>query len=280
MKHTGKRLRALALAAAMVLLMTGIAAGRIQGTLAAPAAAQSTPTLQQMYGTLGQYTKGPEAIKARISGNTLTIDVYVNFTGSYNAKIDGQTYAALAKKGIRLWAGSYTGSRWDFRPGMGFSVRVNVMDIYNGAGRLPGQNYFDFVCRTDLGRSYVNYSTGFYNRELLGTGQGAIVNRGYTNGAVVMYNGLSKRYTANQYAKVSAHEFGHVLGLGDLYKRGIASTPECPQGKFYAEGDIMATQGRVTPNNIEMFLEAYRTGWYQAYLNSGYEVKSKAIKSY
>jgi hypothetical protein len=245
------------------------------------AAAASATTLQQMYGTLAEYTRGYEAVQARISGNALTIDLYVNFTGAYNTKIGDQTYAALAKKGFRLWAGTYAGNQWDFRPGMSFTVKVNIYDIYNGADRKPGQNYIDCVCKTSMGRGYVFQGVGYYNRELMGTYQGAIPDTSYPCGSIIMYSGISKRYTANQYTKTAAHEMGHVLGLGDLYGKGVASTKECPGGTKYEKGDIMGAHGNVTANNIEMFREAYRTNRYQAYVNSGMpEVKSAVIRSY
>jgi len=238
-------------------------------------------TLEAMYGDLSASTGGHEAIQARISGNTLTIDAYVNFKGAYSTKLEGKTYAALAKQGLRLWAGTYQGSRYDFEPGTSFTVQVHIYDIYDGAGARPGQNYFDFVCLAEYGRAFTFYGVGYYNRELLGLYKGAIPDKSYTNGAIGMYRGISGSYTAAQYVKVAAHEFGHVLGLGDLYRRGVASTQECPQGRKYAEGDIMGTHGHVTPNNIEMMLEAYTTGRYQAYVNSGLpEVKSKVIQSY
>jgi len=244
-------------------------------------AAQSSKTLEALYGNLGGSTRGYEAIQARISGNVLTIDVYVNFKGAYDAKIEGQTCASLAKQGLRLWAGAYKGSRYDFEPGVSFTVQVNIHDIYNGAGARSGQNYFDFVCLTGTGRAFTFFGVGYYNRELLGTYSGAIPDKSYTNGSIGMYIGLGGRYTANQYVKVSAHEFGHVLGLGDLYGKGVASTQECPHGKQYVSGDIMGTHGAVTPNNIEMMLEAYTANTYQAYVNSGLpEVKSRVIRSY
>jgi len=275
MKKAFKGSKALAAVVAMIVAAMAFITGGT-GASAAPAA-----TLQQMYGTLGEHTRGYEPVKARISGNTLTIDLYVNFRGAYNTKIGSQTYAALAKKGFRLWAGSYAGSQVDFKPGMSFTVQVNVYDIYNGAGRKPGQNYIDFVCKTSLGRGYTFQGVGYYNRELMGTYQGAIPDKSYPCGSIIMYNGVSKRYTANQYTKTAAHELGHVLGLGDLYGKGVKSTAECPGGTKYERGDIMGAHGHVTANNIEMFLEAYRTNRYQAYVNSGLpEVKSAVIRSY
>ena len=276
MKNTRRGFKALAAMAAAVIAATTFITGGMRGTLAAPAT-----TLQQMYGTLAEHTRGYEPVKARISGNTLTIDLYVNFKGAYNNKIGSETYAALAKKGFRLWAGTYKGSRWDFRPDIRFNVKVNIHDIYNGAGRKPGQNYIDFVCKNSLGRGYTFQGVGYYNRELMGTYSGAIPDKSYPCGSIIMFNGVSRRYTANQYVKTAAHELGHVLGLGDLYNKGLKATTECPGGTKYDKGDIMGAHGHVTANNIEMFLEAYRTNRYQAYVNSSLpEVKSKVIRSY
>ena len=91
----------------------------------------------------------------------------MNFKGTYDATLSGQTCAGLAMQGFRLWASTYTGSYYDFEPGMAFAVQVNIHDIY---------------------------------------------------------------------IKVSVHEFGHVLGLGDLYVKGLASTQECPGGKHFVAG--------------------------------------------
>ena len=247
----------------------------------APATTQgNAKTLGELYGDLSASTRGYEAIQARISGNVLTIDVYVNFKGAYDTTLGGATRAALAKQGFRLWAGTYKGSGYDFEPGISFTVQIVIHDIYDGLGALENQHYFDFVCLTACGYSFTFYGEGYYNRELLGLYDGAIPDRSYTNGTIGMYRGISGNYTANQYIKVAAHEFGHVLGLGDLHGKGVAPTQECPQGRHYEHGDMMGSHGEVTSNNIEMMLEAYTTGWYQAYVNSGPEVKSKVIRSY
>lgn len=237
-------------------------------------------TLEEIYGNLQAYTNGNEAIQAKISGNRLTLDVYVNFKGAYNTQLDGESYAALAQKGFRLWQGSYAGNKHDFGANMFFTVKMNIREIFNGAGARDGQNYFEFVCFNSIGRSATNYGIGFYDRHFLGTQEGLIYDRTYTNGAIRMYAGLKNRYSASLYTKVAAHEFGHVLGLGDLYGKNAPATSECPVGTFYVDGDIMGTHGKVTANNIEMMLEAYRTGWYQAYVTVGYEKKSNVIRSY
>ena len=237
-------------------------------------------TLEEKYGTLQKHTRGFEAIQARIAGNVLTLDVYVNFTGAYTTKLEGHSFAALAMQGLRLWQGEYAGNKYDFEPNMFFTVKMRLNEIYNGRNARAGQNYFGFACINALGRGYTNYGMGFYDRHLLGTKEGALYDRGYTNGTIVMYSGLRSHYTKDQYVKVAAHEFGHVLGLGDLYGQGLKPTAEIPEGAFYVAGDMMGTHGKVTPNNIEMLLEAYTTGWYQAFVTKGYEKKSAVIRSY
>ncbi|MDR1891660.1 MAG: hypothetical protein LBQ48_01425 [Oscillospiraceae bacterium] len=254
-------------------------------TVAPPEKPPAVPgrTLEDKYGDLSGSTQGYEAVRQRINGNVLTLDIFVNFTGSYMMTLEGKTYAALAKEGFMLWQGEFSGSKYDFEQDMRFSVRVNIHDIYNGAGARSGQNYFNFHCVNASERGFTNYGVGFYDRAYLGTSQGAIPYRNYTNGAIVMYNRLGSLYTANQYIKVSAHEFGHVLGLGDQYGKGLPHTAEIPlagSGKRYIEGDIMGGHGYVTPNDIEMALEAYVTDDYQAFVNDGYEKRSGAIKGY
>lgn len=90
-------------------------------------------------------------------------------------------------------------------------------------------------------------------------------------------------YTAHQLGKIACHEFGHAMGLGDLYggfapyglcrRKPAAITAEMPAN------DLMRTHFRndwFTPNDLEMALLAqqeqapqshYPTGWWWKGLN-------------
>ena len=84
-----------------------------------------------------------------------------------------------------------------------------------------------------------------------------------------------------------AHEFGHVFGLGDAYDRthekgyrafkymvGAKITDEIPPNS------IMISNKLIMPNDIEMIIEAWKTGQRQQYYDAariGYE-KSKVIR--
>ncbi|HIT86331.1 MAG TPA: hypothetical protein IAB62_00795 [Candidatus Coprocola pullicola] len=81
-------------------------------------------------------------------------------------------------------------------------------------------------------------------------------------GIMTMYsffgdNAIENRYTREQYMQVAAHEFGHLLGIGDAYEEnGVAKiqpTEEVPME------DIMRGGSVITYNHIEMiFLAALK----------------------
>lgn len=64
-----------------------------------------------------------------------------------------------------------------------------------------------------------------------------------------------------------AHEFGHVLGLGDAYTNGGAPVNDEIKGGGWLVGDIMRSNGPVRSNNIEMVLEAFKMNKYQMFPN-------------
>ena len=76
----------------------------------------------------------------------------------------------------------------------------------------------------------------------------------------------------------AAHEFGHVLGLGDAY--GGLTQHEAPKTIEVPEGEIMRSNWReavVYPNTIEMILEAFKTSSLQKYDPRGH---SSVIRTY
>lgn len=95
-------------------------------------------------------------------------------------------------------------------------------------------------------------------------------------------------YTYYEYSQTSAHEFGHVLGLADAYKTKTHSAAfyekgaplnEVPYGTWVS-GDMMRDNGYVTPNDIEMMLEAWKTNSWQTFVDDDPAApKSPVIRS-
>ena len=105
--------------------------------------------------------------------------------------------------------------------------------------------------------------------------------RGITWGAFVWNPGLAQGFTiplgnsvysenlknnVDAVSNIVAHEFGHVLGLGDAYAEWY--TPEAPKNIVHPNG-IMRSPYRQQPvfteNDIEMILYAWETGGLQGY---------------
>lgn len=76
-------------------------------------------------------------------------------------------------------------------------------------------------------------------------------------------------------ATVAKHEFGHVLGLGDLYQDlenglcGVSGTQYSDIAKYYMGNSffdmVMCNNGPVRDNDIEMVLLAFQTNRFQNY---------------
>lgn len=94
------------------------------------------------------------------------------------------------------------------------------------------------------------------------------------------YNG-GKDYTEDEYGRTVAHEFGHILGLDDAYGGGSRPdakvTIEVPDNGWL-KGDIMRNNGYVTPNDIEMVWEAWKTNMWQYFQDYDGHIKSSVIK--
>ncbi len=71
-------------------------------------------------------------------------------------------------------------------------------------------------------------------------------------------------YDVHEYMKTAAHEFGHVFGLGDAYNVGWHE--EAVQNAEVDYTDIMRTNKIVSPNDIEMLLEAWKLNEWQEFV--------------
>jgi len=218
-------------------------------------------------------------------GNQITITAYVEFIGDWNQEADflGRkfSYAQLAVMGIKNnWSGYYEGSEYDlFGDYEKVHVNVNINAEYIENGELGfgtsrrGQRYLPiYICtskddgeehraHTEGNASYEKWNVRNKNNKMF------LHNHIYcsTDEGVVDYY-----YSSSNFMQVAAHEFGHILGLGDAYKTEhqseAADTYEIPFNEPW-KGDMMRNDGYVTPNDIEMMLEAWKMNAWQAFVS-------------
>jgi predicted Zn-dependent protease with MMP-like domain len=204
-----------------------------------------------------------DPVKISVNGNTITVDVYVNFTGDKDTEIfdssgtNGETARSLAIAGIKAWAGEYTDV-------YGHDVEV-IVNINEGKKSfwsfLPGvssQNYYKINLNNGVGRANRNY-------------------KWYANDAATPYTGSIDMYSYNlnstarskeDYRQTITHEMGHVFGLDDGYKDIESNRPEA---SMQPEKSVMRNNHQAnaitTKYDIQMILEAARTGEKQYYMD-------------
>ena len=144
-------------------------------------------------------TFGTAALKLSVKNNSITITVGFSFFGDLqNKKSSNKTYKQLFINGIKkYWKGNFKI--------YGYNVKLSVF-----IANVP-RNAVQVRMNNKLGISNVSRYCG---------------NWSVTNhGKITMYKGDSRNnpkkriYTASDFERVSAHEFGHVLGLQDLYNK-------------------------------------------------------------
>ncbi len=86
-------------------------------------------------------------------------------------------------------------------------------------------------------------------------------------------------YTYNRFAQLAAHEFGHLIGLGDAYKDitqdAAPVNPETPQLNIMRDCSNI-----VSSNDIEMVLEAFKTNKLQRYTDYYFLFKKSKVIRY
>ncbi|TCK93202.1 pregnancy-associated plasma protein-A [Natranaerovirga hydrolytica] len=88
-------------------------------------------------------------------------------------------------------------------------------------------------------------------------------------------------YSQRSYAKVSAHEFGHVLGIGDAYPSKEDNRPGAGHGFDETPHNMLMRNNSVlTSNEVEMVWEAWKTNEWQYFQTYKNYIKTEVIRSY
>ncbi|MDR2940445.1 MAG: hypothetical protein LBV08_09030 [Clostridiales bacterium] len=206
-------------------------------------------------------------IKLTRKGSRIEIAANFGFRGACcgNCFEDmGETYKDVAMKGIiNIWQGRYfENPPYDFFGMPYVDVVVNI-----GHEKIKPRNKHGRPINFFIG----NKGRGFAPYNILWGIGGNILN------AVFCY-AYQKNvyYSYDRFAQLAAHEFGHLLGLGDAYKDiwqdAAPITPETP-GRFIMRDNSSI----VTPNDIEMVLEAFKTNKLQRYTDYYFLFKKSPV---
>lgn len=229
-------------------------------------------TIETLYPELGitNGTNHPDnATYLNISGNNITIETNIRFTGSYNesaseffsyvSDTETRTVSEVLKDGIEeKWHSNneennkYIGTIFDFYPGIEFELSTIVNVISD-----PTRKHIEVNVENSNGTS------------------------GHSNGTVWRTNNSRlitmrvKGRNIDTIGFVMSHEFGHAIGLKDAYDAKnnsyyapVSSSEIYYDGSFnqYEAGEIMYHNGRVLANDIEMVLYAYSENQYQVFV--------------
>lgn len=121
---------------------------------------------------------------------------------------------------------------------------------------------YDIDLTTDVGGKW--YGIKVKMKDKLGTSNVKLPKSGWTPtnvGTVTMYRGKKKNYSASTFKYVSAHEFGHLLGVDDMptgYNQGY--------GLSIYDNETLY----VTDQDIEMVLQAFILGSFVKWVGGSY----------
>ena len=206
-------------------------------------------------------------------GFTLTLQASVHFADRRGEK-DGMSFRQnknRALAGFRSWSGKYL-----LRSGKTLCVRVILRETKKRRGALQ-VTFLDYgtlkAAETFAGRG----KTGMKLRRALRT-------PGFTFAGLRAekwrpwkgrWIGLRTDMEMFSVEEISRHEFGHILGLGDMYRdpvmglKGISGNVAELYADFADKGGrcraVMDSNGPVTPLDAEMMLLAQMTGRFQQY---------------
>lgn len=211
------------------------------------------------------------AVQINVSGNDITIDVYVDFKGDESLiTANGTSCKELAIEGIENWSGDYTDV-------FGEDVTITV-NIHEGeSGFWESQKYLSIY---------------LWEKGVPTTFRGVFDWSNSSTKAIYMFNRDLRNespYSDLEYERTITHEMGHVFGIDDGYGDeqnilekilGITVRPDAYELGIIDEDDVMHNAFgtlNISSTDIEMLILAYFTDSKQFYTDYSGHKKSSCI---
>ena len=208
-----------------------------------------------------------DAVQISVSGNDITINVYVDFVGNEDLTTYGGTSCKdLAIAGIESWSGYYLDV-------FGEDVQVTV-NVHEGDSSFwNSQKYIKIYLEENFDIPHTNFGGHPWNCP--------------SDCTIYMYRWDPRNdlpYPEEEYARTITHEMGHVFGIDDGYEdtSGKTTRPDAYKLKVIDEYDVMRSQFKmlnVSNTDIGMLILAYSDYEYQSYADytrSDYTSRTKS----
>lgn len=214
-------------------------------------------------------TQRVNATDVYFSGDRIRIRARLRFTGDDGAEIESIPIRDLVLNELNR--------QFSHQNPFLMNMTANTYDFPHKKGRR-----IKVACKLELVTHppYVHYHV-FSMRGISCYLQFPLWRRQFTKRRILLFTGdirTKKDYSALQLSKVASHEFGHALGIGDLYPGlapyGLCYRPAAAITKEMPANDIMRTHFKehdfFTPNDLEMAWIAHRDNAPQTHTPTGF----------
>ena len=221
--------------------------------------------------------------------NILQIDVNVNFLHLDNSMEDVCAFEKAVIDGIKLWNGHY-----EVFGGQSVMVCVDVTKnekSFDAVSVVPVGEYLSNFFKEFADKMPTNETKDQFHQIITDKRSFANLLFGWSVHSRKIIYMQSENGKFNSYDEImhtAKHEFGHCLGLGDLYQEQEAGLPGVPIGSYpeldcYAVTDrfyhaVMCDHfGPVTNNDIEMVILAFSKNKFQHFQSKKIKKISEAL---